>query len=956
MLKQFYEKALPDQEDGSYCIGTFDRSLPRAQAWKHHWVDSIEEIFPKIESLKQANKYDIYVAMGVFDGYKRDAPSCMYLKSFFLDLDVGEEKARTNKGYATQADALKALDKLIEEAGLPPPVRVSSGVGIHAYWVLDEKVRKDQFLPYAKLFKEMCLKHIIIDPDANSADAARCMRWADSFNYDPTPPAPTAFLDDDIYEYSFDAFKDFLGEPPPDTKLALEEARRGLDDDTRAILKLDNFERSFQQLAEKSLNGEGCPQIANILVNSRDLTEPLWWAGLSVAKFCGDGDEAIHILSEDYHAYNKEETIEKASRLDAPRTCGWFLSNYPDHCDGCKFKGKINSPISLARVFKPAPPSDPSKSVWEAEDSEKIFNFPDTLFPFSRGENGGVYYQPPPSVDSKGNKTVKPIVMLLAYDFYPIRRMFSKHDGECLVMYLKLPKDTPREVLLPMKSVYSVESLKGVLTSNGVFFTPTNTQQIMDYIVKWGQFMQATGKADMMRMQMGWTEEIQDEAWAKRSFVIGDKEVTHLGNVVDAPTSPFVRGLAKMLHPRGTYERWRESVDELRKPEFEIHSFALLCGFASPLMCYTSTPGVSVCLLGESGAAKTGALYAGLSIWGNPSQMSVCETTDNGLTGRYLALRNLPFGLDEISNKDPKPMSNTIHRISNGKTKIRLQASVNAEREHEMAASLISIFTTNQSIYQKLEIIKANPDGEAARVVEFLVRQPSLLKSDAGGLFGAKVFNAFNFNYGHAGPMFIKEVFRLGDAAVLGLIEKWGERFSKDFGGDSSYRYHKNLISVTFAAGEICNSANIVNVDLESVYKFIVLQMINIRENVVKVNRTDYGAILGDYMNKNLGNILVLSDGRAKIEPRNQIVARISVDEGLLQISKADFKKYLNDISVSSREFEFVMKNSGQLIDSKKGRLTTGWKGAISTDPTYLYWFKIEIPSEWIGNDPGSNP
>jgi hypothetical protein len=42
------------------------------------------------------------------------------------------------------------------------------------------------------------------------------------------------------------------------------------------------------------------------------------------------------------------------------------------------------------------------------------------------------------------------------------------------------------------------------------------------------------------------------------------------------------------------------------------------------------------------------------------------------------------------------------------------------------------------------------------------------------------------------------------------------------------------------------------------------------------------------------------------------------------------------------------MRSRNKLIDDKKGRLTTGWKNAISVDPAYLYWFKTEIPSELI--------
>jgi arsenate reductase-like glutaredoxin family protein len=73
---------------------------------------------------------------------------------------------------------------------------------------------------------------------------------------------------------------------------------------------------------------------------------------------------------------------------------------------------------------------------------------------------------------------------------------------------------------------------------------------------------------------------------------------------------------------------------------------------------------------------------------------------------------------------------------------------------------------------------------------------------------------------------------------------------------------------------------------------------------------------------------------------------RIVSEEGLLQVSKAEFKKFLAERQVSLREFEFDMREKKILVDDKKGRLTTGWKSAISVDPAYLYWFKTEIPSD----------
>jgi len=100
-----------------------------------------------------------------------------------------------------------------------------------------------------------------------------------------------------------------------------------------------------------------------------------------------------------------------------------------------------------------------------------------------------------------------------------------------------------------------------------------------------------------------------------------------------------------------------------------------MCGFGSPLMPYTSTSGVTVSLTGRSGNAKTGAMYAGLSIFGHPKDLSVVGATDNGLTGRYLGLHSIMFGLDEVGDKEAKDLGKFIHDVSQGKARLREPAS-----------------------------------------------------------------------------------------------------------------------------------------------------------------------------------------------------------------------------------------------------------------------------------------
>jgi hypothetical protein len=76
----------------------------------------------------------------------------------------------------------------------------------------------------------------------------------------------------------------------------LTQVEKGLDDETKALFdKMNgNYEYVFEKLAVASLEGNGCEQIKQIIVNAANCPEPLWYAGISVAVRCIDGASAIH--------------------------------------------------------------------------------------------------------------------------------------------------------------------------------------------------------------------------------------------------------------------------------------------------------------------------------------------------------------------------------------------------------------------------------------------------------------------------------------------------------------------------------------------------------------------------------------------------------------------------------------------------------------------------------------
>jgi hypothetical protein len=121
------------------------------------------------------------------------------LKAFWLDIDCGEAKAQPNlktgrpDGYVDQATGLVALQRFCRTVGLPRPILVNSGRGVHAYWALTGTVTREQWEPVADRLRKLCNTHeLYVDPAV--FEVARILRIPGTLNYKDDPPREVTVL------------------------------------------------------------------------------------------------------------------------------------------------------------------------------------------------------------------------------------------------------------------------------------------------------------------------------------------------------------------------------------------------------------------------------------------------------------------------------------------------------------------------------------------------------------------------------------------------------------------------------------------------------------------------------------------------------------------------------------------------------------------------------------------
>ena len=921
---------------GIYCAATLSNGSMRSA-----FAETLDDLISLTDNFA-AEGGDVYVSPNSFSGFSRQSKYASRAKSFFIDLDVGE-----NKEYASQLEALEHLDQVVTKTGMPYPTLVNSGVGVQAYWILDQDISVEEWRPVADALKQFCIAQGLKIDAVVTADASRLMRCPDTFNYKTQPPSPTYLISEEITLRSLAEIVSVLNPgtvapPKPQEPVAvsqiLADVPRGLDEATAAVGKkpYDDIESHYADIVEKSLADRGCAQIKRLLEfpEKQDYNE--WFWGLSIAVRCVDGEQAIHDFSKGHPQYTPQDTIAKANetlKVSGPQKCSIIETIYPGGCEGCPYRGSIGSPLALGRRVKTLPPEKMPSDVPE---------LPEEVAPYTWSE-GGIWYTPPPEMAKNGKWVQADPYLICRNIFYPVARMYGKQDGAVLVMRAVLAKDPDREFDLPVKHISGNDKFREILGTHDltpIHPNPNMVNRMADYTLRWNEYLKGIQSADIMQTQMGWTED-------RASFVMGNREVTYDGEVRKTAAAMAIKKLASLLTPVGSYEKWQASANALNGEGMEHIALGLFTGFGSPLMEFTNTPGVTVCFTGESGAGKSGTLYSGLSIWGDPQMLAPQErgATQNALVQRYLTLKNILMGVDEVHNILPETLSNFIFMVSTGKGKIRMYSSHNAERDLESQAKLICMMNSNSDLNMLLKVNKANPEGEYARFIQFMFRKPDIFVSNPDE--APRIINPFNSNYGYAGVEYLKALYNLGLDQVAERVEYWGKRFDASYGKHTRYRFYRSFISSSFAGADIANKAGIISIDVDRIYKVILDDMIYDRDRVGNQN-VDYIEMLNTFMNENIGLFLKV-DGKEVIDAPvyfKEFIGRKEIDTGIVYVNRMALQRYLSDpkrkINVS--QFEHHLREAGVLLhDNKKKRLGAFWAKASDVGPVNCYWFKMDI-------------
>jgi hypothetical protein len=854
---------------GHYCMFAV-RSGEKQLTQK--FFTSLSDMEKQALELDEKN-YDVYFALATFGTPgKRTAENADLLRSFFLDLDCGKDKG--DKGFPNQQAAVKAVRVFCQSHQLPKPTMVNSGRGLHVYWTMDQELDKDDWVPLARRFKQMCLNHgLNIDP-AVPADSARVLRYPGTRNHKDSPPKNVAVLADLEPVVSLDKFIAILDHYAPDGEDATKKPRSKAVDPMMASL-MGNTTSRFKTILEKTSKGRGCAQLAYITTDQANIEEPLWRAGLSIAVNCVDGDKAIHVISKQHPDYDPQVTQSKAKMTAGPYHCSTFDGLNPGLCAKCPHSSKITSPIQLGKEVVRA--QDEDNVVFDRPEQMgavdlQAYTIPNYPNPYFRGKNGGVYVE----TENRDGDSVE--MLVYPHDIYVLRRVEDPEEGASIVVRVHMPYDGIKEFTVPLVAATSRDELRKYLSRNSVAVSTTaHWEALMTYILKWVASLEHTSAADLSRRQFGWVDEEFSAFTLGRARVLPDRVE------LNAPSTK-TSNLFPMFEAQGSMDEWKKNLEFFNKPGFESYQYIIGTAFGSVLTKMTAIKGSIFHFHSkDSGYGKTTALLAAASLWADPAKYVKFERDTYHDKMNYAEiLKDLPLYCDEMTNMHPKEASDFIYQIPSGKQRGRLSQGANASRWRGDPWSFICVTTGNASLISKVNSYKDAPKAEMQRVLEFSPQKKKLPKADTDNL--AK---SIELHFGHAAIPYLQYIMN-NKEEIHKLLVSVQQSIDARVGLTAQNRFWSAQAACVITGLLVAKRLGFIQYDVRALIDWVVEYLRDYKDDDVNMYNQDAMQVVSDYFYANVNDFLRIrnsADGRAMSGERADVLDHLVVPEAMPRVA-----------------------------------------------------------------------
>lgn len=911
-IAAFLTKVLPSQ--GLYCI-----AVAKKKYLDQFFVDTIDKAVSLVREW-DTNGYTVYFATASFiTDVSRRADNAMFLRTLRLDIDCGEGKSFPTKQAAAEAFVAFAL-----ATGMPAPMIVDSGNGLHIYWVLTRDLTPAQWVDLAAMLKQTCLLYSFDADPSVTSDVARILRPVGSHNR-KHGSKPVSLLRD-APEY-----------PPEQIDAALRSAinakgmqplkgflpsiMRGVPGNDDLSGGIEYPESDPERIAER------CAIVRQMRDSQGDVNYEQWRGIIGLLKFCENGEAKAYEWSAQRAAtgHSQTDVEQKWSTWSAgPATCDFFRRHNSETCAACKHT--VTSPIQLGR-----PDPEPVSETTPTQQTPELDVVRDFVPKgYMRATDGKLYVKE----DDAWREFSK-------YDVVPIVMERDENGDIVIRVHVSFPSEGRKELVVPMVKLAEIKELKKLMYSKGLCLRSEEDMKTMSgYLIRYIDELQNAHAPVQLYQQMGWT--------ATNDFVCGENVYTKAGAKKASLSATIPDSIREGFRQAGSLDEWRQAIGAYSREGMEGYAFGFLSAPGAVLLKFTQYRGMVLSLVSpQPGEGKSTVQKAINSFFGDPSQVAL-QAKDTVLAqyNRLSIYQNMAATVDEVTVMQPEQLSEFVYQVPQGRQRLRLTRDA-TERQSALEWATIVVTSSNQSLVAKLATLKHSADAEAVRIFEYYIRHPrSLKKHEADKLFGK-----LDSNYGVAGPVFVDYVVN-NLPSVMAMVQKLQEKIDIEASIQSKERFWSALMAVNIAGGMICKQLGLVDFDMKAIYNWSLRQLDHMRGTLTS-EVTDAKSLLGQYFSEHQNSILVLDkagDARRgvapviKLSPNNSLHVRVEQDTRRVWVNRDHIRKWLINRMADYNEVVHELAEQRILLNSSMKK-SLGQGTYYTSTPVMCWELDIDPPA-----------
>jgi hypothetical protein len=916
----FLKRVLPSE-------GVYVTTVINPDARRQGYFTDIEELAVAVIRLDETGNNTYYAISSFKEKGNRKQENVHLTQVVAIDVDCGPKKP-----FPSWKEGLQALGKFVDEMGLPAPMIVHSGNGLHVYWCLEEPATPDEWKPVATAMKSAAIeKQFAIDAGL-TANNALVLRPIGTHN--PKNGKEVKLLLD-AERVPLRVLKDCLVNYV-DHKMISPEAT------TSTLLQNLAVKQDFPPTNAGAVLNK-CQQIKWAVENQEEVPEPLWYDLIGVAAYCHDAEEVAIKWSEKHPSYDQQATISKLNHwkenATGPTTCAKFEADRAGGCKGCKFKDKIGSPARLGVQYE-----EVGIAADALDGAAKVIPLPK---PFKRTDHGIKITIDDTDID------------ICPFDIYPVSYGKDESLGyEVCRYHWKRPHVGWQPLVL--RQAYLTDGSRefpNSIADQGIVLNNKRQTEYFQYMLRsyMEQLRQARTLTNMYA-SMGWKNNYSE-------FVIGDMIVRRNsdGTVTEEKinlTSTTQRIGSDFYGTQGTAEEWAEFSTLLDKANLPAHIFTLGVSFSAPLYVFTGLKGSTISLCGETGGGKSLAQFWAQSIWGVPEKLHfAAKYTQNTLFSRFGLYCHMPLTIDEATMMPDKEVGDFLYWISQGRDKARLNRNAEERDAKEFAAP--AIVSTNKSFASKLVASGLETTAQLARLLEVQVPAHPLFRKDSSA--GRQVYAFVNTHYGCVGHEFIKKLLELGPDAIKAMINEAYTTFHKKYGSKfaGEERYWEQTIVLADVALRLAKEWGLIKCNVENGISW-VLNQIGVMRKISVETQLDSFDLLSEFLNDHAGMALtMIHNGTTKPSPdynhlpRSELRVRFDLyrkdstsklDRGTIMLDKVYFRKWLASKGVDFKVFLQEINDQQINATPASGKSSLGRDSPIKLPQTYVVGVNLNHP------------